>query len=54
MPEPTRYQLTILVALGRLGKHVFGGLSGRHSKETPRASRHRKAKVTRQSRRVNR
>jgi hypothetical protein len=54
MSEPTEYAISILVGLNKLGKHVFGGLVSRHSKEAPRAARHRKAKVARQSRRASR
>lgn len=52
--EPTSYQISILVGLNRLGKHVFGGLRSRHSTESPRATRRRKARVTKASRRANR
>lgn len=54
LKKPTSYQLTILVALNRLGKHVFGGRAARHGRESYRAQRRRNARVARQSRRANR
>jgi hypothetical protein len=54
LKEPSSYQISILVGLNKLGKHVFSGLVSRHSKESPRATRRRKARVVKASRRANR
>lgn len=51
---PTSYQVSILLGLNKLAKHVFGGRVGRHSKEAPRSKRRRQARVARASRRANR
>lgn len=51
---PTSYQVSILVGLNKLAKHVFGGSTSRHSKEAPRTKRRRQARVVRASRRANR
>lgn len=52
--DPTEYQVLILVGLNRRKKNIFGGLESRHSKVSPRATRRRKARVAKASRRANR
>lgn len=48
--EPTRYQILILVALTKMGKHIYEGTVP----AKVRASRRAKNKVAKQSRKVNR
>lgn len=50
MRETTEYQVAILVALTKTGKHVYAGTVPAHVK----AKRRAKNRVARESRRINR